>query len=156
MIIIDEHVVKIHFTEIWFIYDTWYLFTKSRMFTFPAVFTRFVVSPSRRRTSCIDSKFMPAWLPSIAHAHCLFAGKANVADVNNNNWKTKKELDSGGECHARLLVWGAQKRIEGEILPVSNKQITFPMGFHRCKVCLQIWLRTLSTEYHVHLTLTVL
>ena len=30
---------------------------------------------------------MPAWLPSIAHAHCLFAGKAKVADVNNNNGK---------------------------------------------------------------------
>ena len=82
--------------------NTGYLFTKSRTFTtapntyvnrtstFTAVFTKLVVSPSRRRTSCIDRKFMPAWLPSIAHAQCLFAGKAKVADVVQQQWKQGK------------------------------------------------------------------
>ena len=67
--IFDKPVVKIHFHDIWCIYETGYLFTKSRTFTtppynnvnrtspFPAVFTKLVVSPSRRSTSCIDHKF---------------------------------------------------------------------------------------------------
>ena len=83
-------------------YTARYLFTRSRTFTtapntyinrtstFTAVFTKLVVSPSRRRTSCVDRKFMPAWLPSIAHAQCLFAGKAKVADVVQQQWKQGK------------------------------------------------------------------
>ena len=127
------------------------------MSTFTAVFTKLVLSLSSRSTSCIYRKFMLAWLPWIAHVQCLFAGKAKVADVNNNNGNKEKELDSGGDCHARLLVWGAQGRIEGEIFPFSNKcRLNFHVGFHRCKVCLQLWLHTLGTKFHVHLTLTVL